>query len=251
MIQHSIQNFDGDDWKPSHLSVVYCPHWMSFYQEERSSGKKKYGYQTVDGLDAVEQLTRQFDYDKIKLGYAGERFALIPKDVYSEEHKRPLASSHFFLEDDHVLKTDSVYRIGLKNLYTPNGLGADRSHVQRYHFMSPMLSFLPSDQDRVYLLHTGNDAVLISYKDKTLRSARFYQNLDEGTVIYHLIEAFKMADLDPHHHNLFVGGRITQDSQLFKVMKRFVKNIHWLKITGWQGKDDHLFYDAHLLSKYF
>jgi len=253
VISYEAQNYPQDQHleSPEHLSIVRGEDWAAIKLESKSERKTLYRY--VAGAEcesAISSLLEIPSLQKRKIGHASIKHALVPKEIFTINQIKELASSHFFMEKKDVVLSDHIYQAGIENIYCPIS-HTDIEDVSHYHMLSSLISLLSLQQDRIHLIQSHHNSIIIGVKNGKVVFVKIIPTQSEDEVLYHVMKAYEVSELDPHQHSLAVGGRIFKDSDLYRLFYRFIKDITWLRVPDIDSDDSHVFYDVHLLSKYF
>lgn len=253
MISYEAKNYSQDETlvQPDHLSVIKGKEWAAIKLENRQTRQALYRYVAgSDSNEAIAELAGISTLIKTKIGHASFKYALVPREIFHRDDARDLAASHFFLEKKDQLLSDHIYQSGIENIYCPLTSTVD-VEVADYHALSSLLSFLPMQKDRIYLIQSHHNTVVIGVKNNQVVYAKMVSTESEDEVLYHVVKGYDVSQLHPHRHALAVGGRILPDSDMYRLLYRFIKDISWLRVPEIRDENSHLFYDVHLLSRYF
>lgn len=259
MITHQFSNHSNGDFKPTHISLCVDSDHVVVKLEERPLHQWHYlrfsGAPTMV-LDRIEASFGLGHVEKLRIGQTTDRFALIPNEHYHSSRVYELAAGSFFLEEEESLGIDSVYSASIKNIFVSEAttwsawterIGA----IHEHHLLSPLISFLPKDRDRIYAIFGTEHLSILGVKDGKLQLAKLISQKDHDLWLYEVLNAYRSIGLNTHKDALFLGGRLMPTAQIMQSFKRFVGDIHWLRIPDVESDDAHLFYDVYLLSKYF
>jgi hypothetical protein len=235
----------------THCSVLYGEGWWCQLKEVRHLGQYAFDYQgETDVFPDLDELAENCSGVKMKIGSSSSNFTLFPKDQFTYQDAVDLAESHFFTKDEDAIGMDTIYNRAIMNLYLADRPVIAHNTAAKYHVLSPLLSFLSNEGDRVYAFLSFPGLTIIAYKGGQLIYATVKSISDQEEGLYYIMRAYQVAGLDPQIAPTFLGGRCLQDSPWYNLLYRFIANIQWVKTPG-IDKDSHIFHDIYLLSRYF
>ena len=252
MTSYHFSNIDNHrEGELTHCSLLYGDGWWCQLKEVRHLGQYAFDYQgDTDTLPELDKLSENCPELKMKIGTSSSSFTLFPKDQFDYHHARDLAGSHFFVKDEEALGMDTIYNRGIMNLYLADRSVIGHKTASKYHVLSPLLSFLSNEGDRVYAFLSFPSLILIAYRQGQLMYSTIKSISNEEEGLYYIMRAYQVAELNPQASPIFLGGRCLQDSPWYNLLYRFIADIQWVKTPGIE-KDGHIFHDIYLLSRYF
>ena len=235
----------------THCSVLYGENWWCQLKEIRHLSQYAFDYNgETDTLPDFEALAEECPGLKLKIGSSSTHFTLFPKNEFDYQDALNLANGHFFIKEDEAVGMDTIYNRGIMNLYLADKSAVAHDTLANYHVLSPLLSFLSNEGDRVYAFLSFPSLIIIAYNGGKLMYSTIKNINNEEEGLYYIMKAYQIANLDPQLAPTFLGGRCLQDSPWYTLLYRFIADLQWVRTPG-LTKDAHIFHDVYLLSRYF
>ena len=201
----------------------------------------------IQALQQIEKLYEQEAFLKnekpeVTVLFSNELYSLVPQPLFDEDNASDyLKFNTMILETDYVAH-DLIETAEMVNVYIPytniNNFFFERYGEFEYRHCISILAeeFLKLNKDgdsgtKVYLnCYTGGYDLIIIKNSRLLLANSFKCNTRED-FIYYLLFTAEQLDLDPTEFELILLGKITKNSDYYKIAYTYVKNISILETS--------------------
>ena len=197
--------------------------------------------QEIEKLYSRETFLQE-EKPEVTLLYSNELYSLVPRELFSEENASDyLKYNTQILETDYVAQ-DELEEAGMVNVYIPYA-NINNYFFERYgefeyrHCISFLVEeFLKLNRDqkegtKVYLhCYPGGYDLVIIQKGELLLANSFKCNTKED-FIYYLLFTAEQLELDPTTFELILLGKITENSDYYRMAYTYVKEIKFLETS--------------------
>lgn len=203
----------------------------------------------LNPIEVLEEIEKVYEEEtflstrprEVEVLFSNELYSIVPEKFFNEKN-----ASDYLKFNTKILTTDFVaqdyLRHKLVNVYIPytninNYFFDTYGEFQYRHCLSVLVDELLSmnedqkDANKVYLNSTaaGYDLVVISNGELLLANSFHCETKED--FIYYLLFTAEQLDLDPHSLELVLLGRIMEESDTYKIVYNYVRNIEILDIT--------------------
>jgi hypothetical protein len=203
----------------------------------------------IQALQQIEQLYEQEVFLKqekpeVTVVFSNELYSLVPQKLFDEENASDyLKFNTMILETDYVAH-DLIEEPGIVNVYIPytniNNFFFDKYGEFEYrHSISVLTGELlklsaEDNEDREAKMYVncysgGYDLVLI--KNRQLLLANSFKCTSKEDFIYYILFTAEQLELDPSEFHLILLGKITENSDYYKMAYTYIKNIEFLNTS--------------------
>ena len=201
----------------------------------------------IQALQQIEKLYEQEAFLKnekpeVTVLFSNELYSLVPQPLFDEENASDyLKFNTMILETDYVAH-DIIEPAEMVNVFIPytninNFFFEKYGEFEYRHCISILVEeFLKLNANdhggtKVYLnCYTGGYDLIIIKNGRLLLANSFKCNTRED-FIYYLLFTAEQLDLDPAEFELILLGKITEDSDFYKIAYTYVKNIEILETS--------------------
>lgn len=202
-------------------------------------------------LQAIESLENKaltaffegqpyFDYtfNTIKIAFITPYTTLVPNMIYQEAAAVSYLENSFRIPHQHYLLTDNLPSFQCQNVFLApievyNFFQNKFTNVQFYHGGTPLLL---AWQQRAVQFQTAT--IFINVIDKTFQIAAFqreklllfntFEFKSAKDFIYYTLLVFDQLKLSTEASKLFLVGEIMQESEIYKILYRYIREIEFL-----------------------
>ncbi len=182
----------------------------------------------------------QSRFRNVRLGIHSPLFSIVPNRLYSEKDKRNILSHLSSKNNFQEVIVDQLPPFNGKNVY---GLLPTISDFIKRHFSSARVFNLNTTlllaaykktqllaQDHQLFFHADSKYLrTFLFERKNLLVATQHQYQTPQDFIYFALLTFEQFRLSVTDQQVHICGQIHQDSELFKLLFRYIKNIHFLE----------------------
>ena len=204
-----------------------------------------------------EYMRRQ--YKNVRVSIATKNYTLIPSRLYNPLEKKSYLQPLTQLSDQLVVRVDELQPFVAKNVY-----GIDAS------LFDTTTKFLPNG--RIY--HAGTAFLTALHQKNKAEGYRIFLQVDTGVLmvalmdrkdlifinsfewqsakdfVYFLLLVFDQFTLDADEVPVFVAGKLVEDSEIYRLLFRYVRNIQFVTppevirlSEKWNAPTPHLFFN--------
>jgi hypothetical protein len=225
-------------------------------QEDKCYAVVSYSFSEKQSITALNlfltELFRQedlfqHDYLQVFVSYKHSHATLIPSAIFDKKY----LSEYLSLVDEHIenqsITFDYIAETDAYNVYIFPQL-IQQTIFSRYpkanllHHSSVFIKSIyinyPSITDKtVYVNVNNNEFEICIIKQSGLQLYNTFQFKTKEDYLYYLIFIMKQMDCDPAQHKVILSGKIANDSAIFQLMYKYIKDVSFvdMKIT-----DDNL-----------
>lgn len=238
----------------THLNIAVSEKWLSYALSSRLGDQHAFAFkQSTDIKRSIQEVIEKYPGRKVRIAIENSDYTLVPRDHFRKDEVADLLKSNIGKADDLLANSDTIYSQAIKNVYglDPALFSAfELNDVSVCHYLSPLLTYLPRSVDQVFLIWLNERAIVIVVKDERIFYAKAQDCHSAEDTLYHIVLAYKLADLNRDIDPLVAMGRFHVDSELYDLLYRYIRHIELPRVPGINGDTGHLFYDMYLLSKY-
>jgi len=205
------------------------------YQLEQAP---KYRLREQQQLIQQDELLRR-KYLSIRAGVITPYQTTIPNRLFNTQAKETYLSHLTDLGEDYELRVDPLPGFAAQNVYAlPQSLihslrqafpGARFFHHSTA-FLRVLKSFAGHLSGRNLFLHIWEHKLqIVLFEEKELLLINYFDYQTAKDFIYYVLLTFEQFSLKPERQNVYVSGKILTDSEIYRQLERYLKNIHFLQ----------------------
>ncbi|MEO1261517.1 MAG: DUF3822 family protein [Bacteroidota bacterium] len=203
-------------------------------------------------------------YGQVKIAFLEPATSLIPSRLFNEEEKKTYLevliteekSSDVFADDLASLKIRPVYPL-TKDLTTvlddrfPN----NRVFSAATPFLAGTYHSIPEGVDEAaFACFQKNSFQLALFSNGELLFYNNFKCKSASDVLYFILLAFEQNSLDPNRTPLFLTGHVVTDSEIYKLLYRYIAELKFLDLPSFfeigksaESFDPNFFFPLHSL----
>lgn len=221
------------------------------------------GAQGVAAVLASEPLLDLL-YRRVKISVPEKRTALVPSRLFNESEAKTYLDE---LSSNENVKVSNDELKGL-SAHVVYQLDDDMSKVLKrkfptariYSSMTPFLmgssKLLPQEQEHAIFAHFYNDLLHLAVFEKgNLTFCNAFSYTSASDVLYYILLAYEQFKLDPQKVQLFLSGKVVKDSEIYKMLYRYIAEIDFVPKPDFihlgrkfSSVPEHLFFHLHSLA---
>ncbi len=154
--------------------------------------------------------------------------------IYLEKLIADIPESTIQVDDIRELDIKNIYRIdqGLKNMLDSYFPGARILHTATL-FISGTHELSKHRQGfQVYLNIIGNQFQIVLFEDQDLLFSNIYSFKTSNDFIYFTMLVFDQFKLKPETVPLYLCGQITENSEIYRLIYRYIRHIHFIQLPS-------------------
>ena len=177
-------------------------------------------------------------YRNIRIGYFNDGVTFIPARLFNPVEKKAYLEHLTTVGPEMQVRTDDLVHFGVKTVYLMERTAEDllyryfaggRIFHQHSVFLSGLWETeLSGEKDRLFVnVHAGSMQVVL-LRGRQLGLANFYPYGSAKDFLYYLMLVFDQLKLDPEETPLFLTGHLIKDSEIYRLLYRYVRHLQFL-----------------------
>lgn len=208
----------------------------------------------------LEDNILKLSFQNIYVGVVNNKSTFVPNRFFQASDSTTYLKNQFSTLEEHQIFIDELEGVDAKNIYAfeqeviylvkgflPSAKFFHNTTSVLYGFMKNQNG---SNEKNVYVNVKGDHLQIALLEGKNLIFFNSYPYQTEHDFIYHVMLIYNQFKLSPESTTAHVSGQITEDSKLFRIIYRFIKDVKLLKIpsTVYFGKNaegipPHFYFD--------
>ena len=198
-------------------------------------------------------------YGKKQIFYLTDCFTLVPNKIFTEENAVDfLAFNQFSIEGKNIyyndLKfSDAKFVFGVEK-ETEEVLSKSFSAVEIKSASAQLLNTLLSKHaagETVYCYVQPSTLQLLYIKDASMKFFNLFSYKTPEDFIYFLMNAFHLLGLDKESVPLVFIGELIQDSAIYKLAYKYVRNVRFGELPKWVERSTEMKFSPHFYFNLF
>jgi hypothetical protein len=201
-------------------------------------------------------------YRVIKIVFTTPHFTLIPSKFYNDSQRQTYFKNLNTIGQNDFLETDNLKNIGFYNIYQINKPLLEftkslfnQSVLQYHHIFTALIEGCR----KIAELRTGhqlfanirdNQVQILFFDGKELIFANGYTFKTNHDLIYFILMVYEQFKLNPEVIPLSISGSLTQDSEIYKIIFRYIRHLHFIQAPPYfrfgnqfTGVPQHFYFD--------
>ncbi len=176
--------------------------------------------------------------DEVAILFSNDLYSLVPEEFFNETE-----ASNYLKFNTRILKTDVVANDVLEpanvaNVYIPytnitNYFFDKYGEFEYKHsitvFVQAVLNAYFENEIRAYLHNYNGYYDLVVVKDQKLLLCNTFSYDTKEDFIYYLLFTAEQLELDPSSFPLYLLGEISEDSPLYTIAYKYIRNVNFVK----------------------
>ena len=199
-------------------------------------------------------------YRSVKVGFSSQHQTLVPRKFYLEAEK-PLYLKNLTEEDSrNLVEADTIDALDMVNVYAAekNLIGLIQAIFPKSKYFHNTTSLLQGYERTAK--NTDAPQVFANIRDNCVQIFFFTQHKPVFTnvfpfktsqdIVYYILLVYEQFKLNPEETPLVLSGSITQDSDIFKYIYRYIRHVNFVTIPAalhlgqqFTGVPHHFYFD--------
>ncbi|MBE50370.1 MAG: hypothetical protein CMP51_01615 [Flavobacteriales bacterium] len=173
------------------------------------------------------------NFSSCSIAYDYFPHTIIPKEIYQLRYERKYLE--FIEEDINSIKNDNLDIIDSKIVYSlPNSIDNFIKKIQpkiiEKHNISIKIQYIleqysESKQRKVFIFYSKKYINLLLFDCNKLIFNNFFKIHSKTDVLYYILYTYDLFKLDTNKHALHIYGNITNDSEIYLLVRDYIKNL--------------------------
>ncbi len=180
---------------------------------------------------------------------------MVPKADFDPKEIKSYLKHQAFVGDDWDFRYDSLDNSNLIVCYAmpsfvKNALDNKLANWKTHHISSCLINYTKENSENIEIMVFVDDSKVhvlgIPGGNLVIYNQYKYETADD--LLYYVLLAYQQCGLDPHAIPLYIGGKVLEESPLYKKLYTYIKTIHFTKFQGdWSFGEmpAHRFLDAY------
>ena len=194
--------------------------------------------ESIDQIIVKQELLQQ-KFSSTTIGIANSLNTLTPKALYDEANGKEILAFNHTILDNEVETRDWIPSIQAYNSYLiPEELNRcfnkyfkniSWRHDSSILIESLMHQFKLQEEKRVYISIQNKSFEIIVLERKKLKFFNSFSYKAAEDMIYYLLFTYEQLNLNPDQIPLIICGEIEENSKVYKLLYRYIRDIHFIK----------------------
>lgn len=202
-------------------------------------------YQSIDNSNAVpfkklllEDSIIQAKFNSVKIGLFSPRFSLVPLSLFDKEQALIYLQQTTSLQQSDQIFIDTVNSLKAANVFAfeesyikillecfPE---ATFSHVSTGLINNFINNFDSNNSKNIFLNVYGQSVLITVVENKQLVFHNSFSFKASPDCLYFILLVYKQLGLNPQKHPLHILGELVVDSEIHKLLYKYIKTIHFV-----------------------
>lgn len=181
-------------------------------------------------------------YNQVKIAFLDSATSLVPSRLYNDEEKNTYIDELTMEEEAGEIYADEVSTLNIKSVYALDKTIAEvlNNRFPNIRIFSAATPFLEGCKKAIP--ENMNEAAFTCFQKDTFQLALFsngdllfYNNFkcsSASDVLYYVLLAYEQNGFDPNKIPLFLTGHVVNDSEIYKLLYRYIAELHFLVLPS-------------------
>jgi uncharacterized protein DUF3822 len=234
------------------LSALVGADRFSFlaYDEEQQKVQflKSYTFRSKENEEAKSMVHEVYTQDNLLksrfnksfIAVANKKNTLVPSRLYDERNHRTYFEKLIPLDQDDIILVNDIPELDVKNLFIVD-LGLKNlidGYFPNASIIHSATLFIKGTRElakhrnghQLYLNISGDSFHVVLFEDQELLFSNSYSYKTANDFIYFTMLIFDQFDLKPEAVPLYLSGQIVEDSEIYKLIYRYIRHIHFVQL---------------------
>lgn len=250
-----VYNIFEDDFQKRltdtyNLSVLLGVDRLSYLisnQQNQVIALRAYQWEGEGAVGMVQQVLLEDSilrekYKAVRVGVFSSKFALVPEVLFDQEQQVTyLAQTARLNQGDEVL-SDRVLSLKARNIYAyelaPLQLMREQwGDLQVVHSSTGLIqnfvqNFDSSSSKNIFLNIYNQHVVITVVEQGQLLFHNIFSFKASPDCLYYILLVYKQLGLNPNKHPLYIVGELVEDSEIHKLLYKYIKTIHFVNLPN-------------------
>lgn len=208
----------------------------------------------------IEDEMLKLPFRATKIVFTTPHFTLVPTKFYDDKSRLAYFENLTTLNGKEHFDVDIIKNIESHNVYLVenelvDALKATFPQAHYYHYMTPLIQgyqkVATSRQGRQMFANVRDGQVQVLFFDsKDLVFANSFPYRTSQDLVYFILNVYEQFKLNPEVTPLSISGSLTEDSDIFKVIYRYIRYINFVNTPPYfrfgqqfTGIPQHFYFD--------
>jgi hypothetical protein len=195
-----------------------------------------------------ENFELKDSYDEIIVLHDNNLDTFVPKALFDDQFLGTYLQYNTKIFETDFFAVDEIANYEMSHIYIPyvniNNFLLDQFTTFNYkHINSILVSKLLDiskniDENQVFVHFSSNKFEIVVVQNQKLLLYNSFDFITKEDFIYYLLFTTEQLNLNPEHFKLLLLGTISEESDLFQIAHKYVRNISLLDVSELQKHND-------------
>lgn len=179
-------------------------------------------------------------FHQTSIAIVNEKNSLIPSRLYEENQENTYLRRLIDLPEEDVLLVNEIAELDIRNVFSidtglKNILHSYFPNAQLFHVST---LFIKGARElskhragfQIYLNVIGRNFQIVLFENQDLVFSNIFSYKSANDFVYFLMLIFDQFKLKPEAIPLYLCGQITEDSEIYKLIYRYIRHIHFISL---------------------
>ena len=191
-------------------------------------------------------LTRM--YDEVVVLHDNSWNSFVPKAMFNEDFLSSYLQFNTRVFENDFFTFDALFNYEINNVYVPftniNNYLLDQFEIFNYHhantvLVEKLLNISKNIDESQIFIHFGlSKFEIVVVKNQKLLLFNSFEYQTKEDFIYYLLFTVEQLNLNPENIKLHLLGIISEESDLFEIAYKYIRNVALLDVTDLQKNND-------------
>lgn len=183
-------------------------------------------------------------YDEVLVLHDNNLNTFVPKALFDENHLKDYLQFNNKVFENDFFTFDEMANQEMNNVYIPyvniNNFLIDWFGSFNYKhcnsvLVSKLLNLSKNIEERLFFAHVQpNKFEIIIVENQKLLLFNSFEYKTKEDFIYYVLFVAEQLNLNPEFFKLYLFGDISEESDLYKIAYKYIRNIDFLDLSGYQ-----------------
>ncbi len=181
----------------------------------------------------------KLDFASVKIAVNNSKHTIVPSALFDDKYKSAYLENIVDLHPSDNVEVDDLKILNAKNIYAIDKemeemISDSFSNMKLFHGSTAFLmgAYSLTDVNKGYqmfinVLNRKLNILLFQKKDLMFNNSFSFQSIRD--FVYYIMLVLDQFKIDPETIPVYVCGQIIRESEIFKLMYRYIKEIHFLE----------------------
>lgn len=186
----------------------------------------------------IEDSIIRGKFRSVKVGLFSPKFSLLPMSLFDEQELRLYLEQTTSLQQKDHLAFDLIKELDAANAYafdlsyiqdiTEHFPAAQFFHVSTGIINNFIANFDSSSSKNIFLNVYDHYVMITVIENKKMLFHNIFSFKASPDCLYYVLLVYKQLGLIPQKHPLYIVGELVQDSEIHKLLYKYIKTIHFV-----------------------
>lgn len=198
----------------------------------------------------IEDTILREKFRSVKVAVFSPRFSLVPNSLFAENEKELYLQHTVTLQRNDCILHDSIQELKAVNIYAfeqpyIDGLVEHFPDARFYHISTGLINnfianFDSSASKNIFLNIYDHYVMITVVEHSQLLFHNIFSFKASPDCLYYILLVYKQLGLAPQKHPLHIVGDLVKESEIHKLLYKYIKTIHFVNRPNFYGFGEKL-----------